>query len=64
MNRVWEIREGGDYKHNRKMGMRDDQELREAYECGYDEGYEAAMEEMDEDKYNSRTSYRYGRRRM
>lgn len=39
MARYWQIRESfGEKAMN--------PEVKEAYECGYDEGYEAAMEEM------------------
>lgn len=39
MARYWQIRESFGEK-----GM--NPEVKEAYECGYDEGYEAAMEEI------------------
>ena len=55
--RMWEIRE-----HDRGFrNMRDTKSVEEAYECGYEDGYDAAMEEM---KYGERSSYRMGRRRM
>lgn len=43
-SRIWKIRESyGD----RKSGMDyDTPEEQEAYECGYEEGYEAAMKEL------------------
>lgn len=55
MARYWEIRES--------LGERSyKDEVSEAYECGYEEGYEAALEEMEgkshmgmrEDRYTSR----------
>lgn len=55
--RMWEIREG-DYSPKRKGsyygrqkseygGEYKDHELKEAYECGYEDGYEEAMREME-----------------
>lgn len=42
---MWEIRERDD--RQRRYGMRNnDDKIEEAYECGFDEGYEKAMEEM------------------
>lgn len=67
--RVWELRDHGDREESRRdhhMGMRDMDEVKEAYECGYEDGYEAAMEEMEEKmdhRSNYRTSYRMGERR-
>ena len=49
MHKMWEIREGYDYRMGRK-----DKSIEEAYECGYEDGYEAAMEELGE----RRSSYR------
>lgn len=48
--RVWEIREGRDREMDYRMGMRDRSEKiekieKEAYECGYEDGYDKAMEE-------------------
>lgn len=48
MNRMWEIREG--YDSGKHYGMRNT----EAYECGYKDGYEAAMEEMNHSEYGRR----------
>lgn len=55
--RMWEIREGyegyrdrdRDHEYGRRKGMghTSDHELKEAYECGYDEGYEDAMREFE-----------------
>lgn len=45
MSRMWEIREG--YDHDYRMG-RKDKSVEEAYECGYEDGYSAAMEELGE----------------
>ena len=53
--RMWEIREGDynkDYDHEgygrrKGMGHVSNHELKEAYECGYDEGYEDAMREFE-----------------
>lgn len=39
---MWEIREGYDYR----MGRRDKET--EAYECGYEDGYRDAMEEIED----------------
>lgn len=39
MAKYWEIRESYGDKDKKS-------EIKEAYECGYEEGYEAAMEEM------------------
>lgn len=52
MARYWEIRESyGDKMRGGMMGRRDSEPMSEeeqkAYECGYEEGYEAAMEEME-----------------
>lgn len=43
MNKMWEIREGYDYR----MGRRD-KSVEEAYECGYEDGYRDAMKESRE----------------
>lgn len=42
MNRMWEIREGYDTRSHRSS-LYDE----EAYECGYEEGYKKAMEEIE-----------------
>jgi hypothetical protein len=57
---MWEIRESDGSKYGHKMGMREDKSVQEAYECGFEDGYETAMEEM---KYGERSSYRMGKRR-
>ncbi len=46
---MWEIREGYEHepsygKHKSPMHYRD--EVHEAYECGYEEGYHKAMKEL------------------
>lgn len=58
MSRMWEIRES--YGEKRKRTSAD-----EAYECGYEEGYEAAMAEMkeSEEESDSARSYRMGARK-
>jgi len=49
---MWEIREGYDHRMGRKS-------VDEAYECGYEDGYEAAMKEMEEmHERKSMSSYR------
>ena len=57
MHRMWEIREG--YDHDYRMG-RKEKSVDEAYECGYEDGYYAAMEELGERKGMS--SYRMDKR--
>lgn len=49
MNRMWEIREG--YEGGRKYGMRKNEDAEEAYECGYEDGYRAAMEKQGYRRY-------------
>lgn len=50
---MWEIRERDGSKYSHRMGMKESEKsLEEAYDCGYEDGYEAAMEE-----------FRYGERR-
>ena len=53
--RMWEIREGDTekgYRFNRRMpshmkGYKDDEkELQEAYDCGFEDGWKAAMDEF------------------
>lgn len=54
--RMWEIREKDrTSRSGYRMGMRD-KSVDEAYECGFEDGYEAAMKEMEE--YDERSSYR------
>lgn len=56
---MWEIREKDKYSDYR-MGRRG-MSTEEAYECGYEDGYKEAMEEIEE--MGSRTSsYRMGER--
>lgn len=50
MNRMWEIREG--YDSGKHYGMRSAED--KAYECGYKEGYEAAVEEFGRSEYGHR----------
>ena len=49
--RMWEIREEYEqdgYRRGRgRTGMRHEKTAEEAYECGCEDGYEAAMEEME-----------------
>lgn len=53
--RMWEIREGDyhkdydreEYGRRKGMGHVNNHELKEAYECGYEEGYEDAMREFE-----------------
>lgn len=65
--RIWELRDHGtryDYdresEYGHHMGMRE-KSASEAYECGYEDGYEAAMEEVGSEHH---ASYRRGRRSM
>lgn len=47
--RMWEIREG-DTRHER--GYRhSDKSLEEAYACGYEDGYEDALEKMEYEEH-------------
>lgn len=54
--RMWEIREGdyspkhrGEYYGHKgaEHEYHKDRELKEAYECGYEDGYEEAMREIE-----------------
>ncbi|MDO4465399.1 MAG: hypothetical protein Q4C49_00080 [Bacillota bacterium] len=56
MNRMWEIREGyaHDYGKGGRMGSHSSEE-EEAYECGFEDGYAKAMEDI---KYGERRSMR------
>jgi flagellar biosynthesis/type III secretory pathway protein FliH len=59
---MWEIREGYDKdygfrKGRNRSGMRQEKTVEEAYECGFEDGYEAAMEEME-----GKASHRMGER--
>jgi len=67
--RMWEIRENtGKYDSDYRMGMKHNK-LQEAYDCGYEDGYKDAMEELeDKKKMGERSGYRdeesnYRRRR-
>ena len=60
--RMWEIRVGYDKdygfrKGRNRSGMRQEKTVEEAYECGFEDGYEAAMEEME-----GKASHRMGER--
>ena len=54
--KMWEIREG--------YGNRHDDETKEAYECGYEDGYGDAMKEVygERGNYGNRKGYGYGNR--
>lgn len=69
--RMWEIREG-DYSPKRKGSFYErhgseygkesehkDHELKEAYECGFEDGYEEAMREIEGHHTYSRMKRRY-----
>jgi len=59
--RMWEIRE-------RDRGFRnmrhDEKSVEEAYECGYEDGYEYAMKEMEDGEKSYRMSSRSYRSSM
>lgn len=61
MNRMWEIREGDesrDYKYGRRrssMMNRKDESVEEAYDCGFEDGFRAAMKEY-KSSYGERMS--------
>ena len=58
MMRVWELRDHGHQEMSDYRGMHD-KTAKEAYECGFEDGYEKAMEEMEyEHSHISRMSYR------
>ena len=67
--RMWEIRENtGKYDSDYRMGMKKESKLQEAYDCGFEDGYEKAMEELEDKKKGEHSSYRddesgYRRRR-
>lgn len=56
MNRMWEIREGyepeSESRYGRRYGMRSAED--KAYECGFEDGYKKAMEEMEHSSYGER----------
>ena len=63
--RIWELRDHGtrydydhDSEHSYRTGMHE-KSAHEAYECGYEDGYEAAMEEV-----GMHSAHRRGRSRM
>lgn len=49
--RMWEIRENA--------GRYDDYSKSDDYECGYEDGYEAAMKEIKKDRASYRAPRRY-----
>lgn len=56
---MWEIREHHDSRYGHRMGRKsNDLELEKAYECGFEDGYEKAMEELKH-SYGERRSSRY-----
>lgn len=69
--RMWEIREGhydrrgrnrdenelDGYGRSRTMGHTKDADLKEAYECGYEDGYEEAMKEFEHKSYGRMKRY-------
>lgn len=67
--RMWEIRESheggrrgyGDTDEygarGRGMGHTKDADLKEAYECGYEDGYEEAMKEFEHKSYGRMKRY-------
>ena len=58
MARLWQIRESyGDRMSKEDMSV----EEREAYDCGYDEGYADAMEEVGSSDMGERYGMRGGR---
>ena len=66
--RMWEIREGyqegmygkgKDAKHSKHDS---EDEVKEAYECGYEDGYADAMEEMEKSSYGGRDRGRMSKR--
>ena len=62
--RMWEIRESDKYDHSYR-NMRD-KTVEEAYECGYEDGYKEAMEDIERGERSYRSSsrsYRSGMRR-
>ena len=52
--RVWELRDHGHQEMSDYRGMHD-KTNKEAYECGFEDGYEKAMEEIE--GYGHRSSY-------
>lgn len=50
--RMWEIRENsGRYDSDYRMGMKHKEyKLQEAYDCGFEDGYEKALEELEDKK--------------
>lgn len=56
MSKVWMLRES--YEDKRR-----EDEAKEAYECGFNEGYEAAMEDSQKESDGAGSRYRLGMRR-
>jgi hypothetical protein len=56
---MWEIREGhehdGYHKKHSRSGMHHEKTAEEEYECGYEDGYEAAMEEIERYRMGQRS---------
>lgn len=60
--KMWEIRENtGKYDSDYRMGMKDKHsKLQEAYDCGFEDGYDKAVEEFeDKKKMGERSSSSY-----
>lgn len=69
-SRIWKIRESYGDRMNDRYGNKSAEEFetpeeKEAYECGYEEGYQAAMEEaqMGERSYGMGQRHYMGERR-
>ena len=58
--RMWEIRENtGKYDSDYRMGMKKESKLQEAYDCGFEDGYEKAIEELEKkEERKGSSSYR------
>ena len=54
MNRMWEIREG--WNPDKRYGMRSAED--KAYECGFEDGYKKAIEDMQKEEFGERRSIR------
>lgn len=54
MNRMWEIREG--WSPDKRYNMKSAED--KAYECGFEDGYKKAMEDMQSSEYGERRSMR------
>ena len=51
MNRLWEIREKAGKTSSKMSSQEETDEAEEAYNCGYEDGYEKAMREMRYRRY-------------